>query len=242
MFLEERYEKILYTLNIEGRVKVKTLAKAFDVTEDCIRKDLKELENRGLLKRVYGGAIISKTHIDLKPIDERQHINSSEKKEIALKALDLIENNDILFLDTSTINLEIAKLLKDKDMKITVISNMMEVILELKNNNNIKTICIGGEFNKEVGAVVGSAANRYITNFSYDKSFIGVCGVNMEKETLSTIYIEDGSTKKTIIDCSNKSYVVMEDEKLNYDEFYKFASFKDIDAIISEKEILYTNN
>ncbi len=241
MFLEERYEKILYNLNKEGRVKVKILAKEFNVTEDCIRKDLKELENRGLLKRVYGGAIINRTHIDLKPIDERQYINSSEKKEIALKALNLIEDNDILFLDTSTINLEIAKLLNNKDMKITVVSNMMEIILELKNNNNIKTICIGGEFNKEVGAVVGSAANRYISNFSYDKSFIGVGGVNIEKETLSTIYIEDGSTKKTIIECSNKTYVVMEEEKFNYEELYKFAYFKDVDAIISEKEILYSN-
>lgn len=239
MFLEERYEKILDTLNKEGRVKVKTLSKHFDVTEDCIRKDLKELESRGLLKRVYGGAIVNRSHIDLKPIDERQHINSTEKKEIALKALDFIEDNDILFLDTSTINLEIAKLLKDKNIKVTIVSNMMEVILELKNTNNIKTICIGGEFNTEVGAVVGSAANRYINNFTYDKSFIGVCGVNIEKETLSTIYIEDGSTKKTIIDCSNKTYVVMENQKLNYDEFYKFASFRDIDAIISEKEILY---
>ena len=118
---------------------------------------------------------------------------------------------------------------------------MMEIILELKNNNNIKTICIGGEFNKEVGAVVGSAANRYISNFSYDKSFIGVGGVNIEKETLSTIYIEDGSTKKTIIECSNKTYVVMEEEKFNYEELYKFAYFKDVDAIISEKEILYSN-
>ncbi len=237
MFLEERYEKILTTLEEEGRVKVKELAKSFQVTEDCIRKDLKELEARGKLKRVYGGAIVKRTHNDIKSIDERQNINLAAKKAIASKAVNLIKNDDIIFLDTSTINIEIAKILSNKDLKITVVSNMVEIILELRKNYSIKTICIGGEFNKEVGAIVGSAANKYIENFSFDKAFIGVFGVNLENKTLSTINIEDGTTKKTIIECSNKSYVVMESEKLNYDEFYKFAFFKDIDGIISEEDL-----
>lgn len=237
MFLEERYEKILTTLEEEGRVKVKELSKSFQVTEDCIRKDLKELEARGKLKRVYGGAIVKRTHNDIKSIDERQNINLAAKKSIASKAVNLIKNDDIIFLDTSTINIEIAKILSNKDLKITVVSNMVEIILELRKNYSIKTICIGGEFNKEVGAIVGSAANKYIENFSFDKAFIGVCGVNLENKTLSTINIEDGTTKKTIIECSNKSYVVMESEKLNYDEFYKFAFFKDIDGIISEEDL-----
>lgn len=237
MFLEERYEKILTTLEEEGRVKVKELSKSFQVTEDCIRKDLKELEARGKLKRVYGGAIVKRTHNDIKSIDERQNINLAAKKSIASKAVNLIKNDDIIFLDTSTINIEIAKILSNKDLKITVVSNMVEIILELRKNYSIKTICIGGEFNKEVGAIVGSAANKYIENFSFDKAFIGVFGVNLENKTLSTINIEDGTTKKTIIECSNKSYVVMESEKLNYDEFYKFAFFKDIDGIISEEDL-----
>lgn len=238
MFLEERYENIVSIIKKNGRVKVKELSKLFEVTEDCIRKDLKELESRGYLIRVYGGAITQKNHIDIKNIDERKNINTQEKKLIALKAIDLIENKDIVFLDVSTINLEIAKELNNTNKTITVVTNMIEIVLELRMNNNIKVICIGGEFNKEIGAIVGAAADRYIRKFAYDKAFIGLGGINKETGYVSTIYLEDGDTKKTIIECSTKIYLVMEKEKFNYDEFYKFATLEEITAIITEDRVI----
>ena len=238
MFLEERYEKIIELLEKKGRVTVKELSQTFNVTEDCIRKDLRELENRGNLKRVYGGAMIQRNHSDIKPLDERKNINIDAKRSAALRAVDLIEEGDIIFLDVSTTNLEMAKILNKMDIKVTVVSNMLEIILELRKNPTIRTISIGGEFNKEVGAIVGAAANRYISEFTFDKAVIGVCGVNMDTGNISTLDLEDGNTKKTIIKCSNKSYVLMENEKFNYDEFFKFASITDISSIITEQGII----
>lgn len=238
MFLQERYEKILERIETEGRVTVKALAKEFEVTEDCIRKDLRELENRGKLKRVYGGAIVQRNHSDIKTIDERKNININEKKNIAKNAVSIINDKEIIFLDTSTNNIEIAKELVASNKKVIVVTNMLEIVFELKNALNIKVICIGGEFNNEVGAIVGAAADRYIRNFTYDKAFIGVCGINKETGYISTLDLEDGTTKKTIIECSNKSYLVMEKEKFNYDEFYKFATLEEIEGIVTEDEVI----
>lgn len=238
MFQEERYEKIIDSLETNGRVTVKELAQEFQVTEDCIRKDLRELENRNKLKRVYGGAICPRSHKDIKSIEERKNENADEKKKIAKKAMDIIEDNEIIFLDTSTINLEISKQLNRSGKVLTVVTNMIEIILELKNNPNIKVICIGGQFNSQVGAIVGAAADRYIKKFTYDKAFIGICGINRETGYISTIYLEDGITKKTIIESSNKSYLVMETEKFNYDEFYKFATLDEFESIITEKGLI----
>lgn len=237
MFLEERYERIIDKVHDEGRVRVKDLAKEFNVTEDCIRKDLRELEERKELKRVYGGAILNRGHNDIKTIDERKNINLEKKELIAKNAVNIIEDGDIIFLDISTNNLEMAKVLNESNLRITVVTNMIEIILKLKSNKNIRVICIGGEINNEVGAIVGAAADRYIKKFIYDKAFIGTCGINEEKGHISTVNLEDGTTKKTIIECSNKSYLVMEKEKYNYDEFYKFASLKDITSIITEEGI-----
>ena len=237
MFLEERYEKIVELVNLNGRVTVKDLAKQFEVSEDCIRKDLRGLENMNKLKRVYGGAIINRSHNDIKPVDERKNINIEIKKKIAENAMKLIEDGDIIFLDVSTNNLEIAKELKESEMKITVVTNMIEIVLVLKKCSNIKVITVGGEFNVEVGAVIGAAADRYIKKFTYDKSFIGVCGINIDSGYISTLSLEDGNTKKTIIECSNKSYLVSEDEKFNFDEFYKFARIEDITGIITQNSI-----
>lgn len=241
MFLEERYEKIIDCIEKEGRVKVKDLSNKFKVTEDCIRKDLRELENRGKLKRVYGGAIIQRGHIEIKPVDERININTEKKKKVATRAIELIEDGDIIFLDVSTSNLEIAKLLSQKDIKLTIVTNMIEIVLELRKNNNIRVISVGGEFNKYVGAIIGAAANAYIRQFRFDKSFIGVCGINMETKNVSTIDIEDGTTKSTIIECSNKSFLVTENEKFNYDDFYKFTSIQDVTGIITEEELIFSN-
>lgn len=241
MFLEERYENIINYLNKYGRVKVKDLSEKFKVTEDCIRKDLRVLENQGVLKRVYGGAILQREHSDIKPIDERKNINIDNKKQIADNAVSLIKPDEVIFLDTSTTNLEIAKNLLKKNLKLTVITNMLEIVLELKKSSDIRVICIGGEFNKEVGAIIGSAANNYISQFTFDKSFVGVCGINEESGAISTVNLEDGNTKKTIIQCSNKSYLAMEKEKFHYDEFFKFAHLSDITGIITEEDIIYKN-
>ncbi|CEO30867.1 DeoR/GlpR family DNA-binding transcription regulator [Paraclostridium sordellii] len=238
MFLEERYEKIIELIEEKGRVKVKDLSNLFSVTEDCIRKDLKELESRGHLKRVYGGAIAQRNHIEIKKVEERKYINIEAKKSIALNAITLIENKDVIFLDTSTNNLELAKELNKTNKDITVVTNMIEIVLELKRNKNIKIILIGGEFNKEVEAIVGAAADRYIRKFTYDKAFIGLCGINKETGYISTVNLEDGNTKKTIIECSNRNYLVMENEKFNYDEFYKFATLDEITGIITEGGIV----
>lgn len=234
MFLEERYERILKELEVKGRVTVKDLAIEFKVTEDCIRKDLKELENRDKLKRVYGGAIIKRDHNQIRPIEERKNINTDKKKKIAESAVGLIDNNEVIFLDVSTNSLEIAKALNKSNKALTIVTNMIEIVLEVKNNPQIKIISIGGEFNNDIGGIIGAAADRYIKQFTYDKAFIGVCGINKETGYISTLHLEDGTTKKTIIESSNKSYLVMEEEKFNYDEFYKFATLDEIEGIITE--------
>lgn len=241
MFLEERYEKIIEIIKVSGRVKVKDLSELFEVTQDCIRKDLKELESRGYLKRVYGGAIAQRDFNEIKNVDKRKNINMEEKKDIALKAITLIDNGDIIFLDVSTNSLEIAKELNKINKEITVVTNMIEIVLELRSNKNTKVICIGGEFNKEIGAIVGSAADRYIRKFTFDKAFIGVGGINLETGYISTLNLEDGNTKKTIIECSNKRYLVMEKEKFNYDGLYKFANLDEVTGIITEDKIINQN-
>lgn len=238
MFLEERYEKIIECVELSGRATVKELAKKFEVTEDCIRKDLRMLENRGSIKRVHGGAIYQREHNKVKKVNERIEINSEQKKKIAIKASELIYEDDVIFLDVSTINLEIAKILSNKNMHITIITNMIEIVMKLKNSSNIRIILIGGEFNKKAEATMGTEADRYIKKFTCDKSFIGVCGVNLESGYISSSDLEDGNTKKTIMECSNKIYLVMEEEKFNYDEFYKFANVNEITSIITENHIL----
>ena len=128
MFIEERHEAILRTLHEHGKVKVRDLSEKFQVTDDCIRKDLKVLENAGCLKRTYGGAILSQDYPLDRDVVDRRNVNVEKKAAIAEKALGLIRDNETIFLDISTTNIKLAELLVEKHRRVVVVSNMIDIL------------------------------------------------------------------------------------------------------------------
>ena len=114
MLQQERHEQILARLNTDGKVKVKELAVDFEVTEDCIRKDLTALEKEGLLKRIHGGAMQVRKNLHAYHVDERMSVRLIQKKIIAKKAVELIEENTVIFLGISTVNLSLSADTKER--------------------------------------------------------------------------------------------------------------------------------
>ncbi len=238
MFTEERLNEILNILNTHGKVKVKDLSQKFNVTEDCIRKDLKQLEQAGNLKRTYGGAIQIRQSSHLYDISEREKIDTSTKNLIAKKALEMIKDRETIFLDISTINILIAKsLLTSSSKRVTVVTNMLEIANILStSNHNITVVVAAGVLNKSLNGFIGSATNDFIAKYKFDKSFIGSCGVDAFNKSITTFEIEDGITKSTIIKSSKNTFLVMENKKFNLDGNYKFAILDDIDAIVTDEK------
>lgn len=118
MFTEERLSEIEKRLRSRGKVKVKELSEYFQVTEDCIRKDLKILENAGKLKRTYGGAILSQDYPLERDVIDRRNYHLENKKIIARKAFQLIRDGETIFLDISTTNIELARLLAESGKRV----------------------------------------------------------------------------------------------------------------------------
>lgn len=235
MFAEERQNEILNILHMEGKVVVKDLSTRFNVTKDCIRKDLKILENQGSLQRTYGGAILVRKSAPIQDIKSRQNINVNSKMIIAKKAVELIEENETIFLDISTTNIILAEELAKSQKRLTVVTNMLDIVSILNNsNNNIKVICTGGVLNKELDGFTGSMTIENISNYKPNKCFIGSCGVNVFDKSITTFDVEDGNTKKSIIENSKKTFLVMENSKFYFDGTYKFAELYDINTIITD--------
>src|SRR5690242_3240793 len=124
MFTEERLEQILSILNENGRVKVKELSERFNVSEGMVRKDLQRLERDGAIQRTYGGAILRRKISKSSPITDRMKSNLNSKKLISEKAFNLIEDEDVIFLEPSSIDFLLAKLIADSNKKVTLITNM----------------------------------------------------------------------------------------------------------------------
>ncbi|SFC20915.1 DeoR/GlpR family DNA-binding transcription regulator [Clostridium uliginosum] len=234
MFAEERLDEILNLLNTTGKIKVKDLSLQFNVSEDCIRKDLKSLENKGFLKRTYGGAVQVRESSNFHDMPLRQKTDISTKTIIAQKALDIIEDRETIFLDLSTINILIAKLLRKSNKNIIVVTNMLEIMNILSNQNNITLVATGGVLNKDLIGFTGASTIEFIKKYKFDKVFIGSCGIDVFDRSITTFDIDDGITKSAIIESSKKCFLVMENKKFHIDGNYKFAKVEDVDTIITD--------
>ena len=160
MFTEERHKYILDLLNRDGKIFVKNLSKEFKVSESMIRKDLKVLERKNLLQRTYGGAInIDNTAIKIKTFNNRISENIELKNIIAQKAFDEINENDTIFLDSSTTSFMIAKLIVEDNKQLTVITNMFEISSLITPDSIAKFIFIGGDYNSYVGGSIEISCN-----------------------------------------------------------------------------------
>ena len=223
MLASERHEKIVEILNREGSVLVKDLSKKFDVTQDSIRKDLTILERKGLLKKTYGGAVKVRTNIHDLYVSQRIGKYTKEKKRIAEKALSLLVEGDVIFLDISTANIELVKLIVQANLKITIVTNMIDVMLTFTSPVDTKLVFLGGTLSRGRDGFVGTLTNNQI------------------KECVYTYAVDDAMTKKAIMEASNKSYVMLENRKFSIDGNYRYATVGEFEGFIldgkPEKEI-----
>lgn len=233
----ERHQQIIAKLNIEGQVFVKELAAYFNVTEDCIRKDLTYLEKEGKLKRVHGGAIGGRVNLHRMNVSERVDLHSEEKKIIASIAVSMLQEGYVIFLDISTISLEIAKMIFEKNIHLTIVTNMIDIMQLYRQESNVRLIFLGGDFNQAHDGFVGTITNSLIRNYRFDLSFIGVVGIDLQHNAISTYETNDGLTKKEVIRSSKQSYMIGESAKLNQDGNYIFASLDDFTGYICEKTL-----
>lgn len=236
MFATERLDEIVKTLHKEGKVVVKELSNRFNVSEDCIRKDLRALENQNLLERTYGGAVLLRKSAPNENIEMRKDRDIDAKRKIAKKAFELIKDYETIFLDISTINILLAEAICSSNKKVTVITNMIDIVKAFSHNSITKIICTGGTFNNDLDGFVGAAAIDNISKYKVNRAFIGSCGVDVFDGSITTFDIEDGSTKRAIMEAGKETYLVMENKKFLIDGVYKFASLQDVDAIITEEK------
>lgn len=237
MLAEDRQNMIVSMVNENGSVLVKELSEQFEVTEDSIRKDLTLLQKKGLLKKTYGGAVKVRVNEHNRHVAQRKGKNLEEKQKIAKKALDLIEEGDVVFLDISTSNIELVRLIAESGRSVTVVTNMVDVMLELAADTKTKLIFLGGALNESRDGFVGAITNNEIKKFRFDKVFMGVVGVDLGGNAVTTYTVEDAATKKSIMESGSKSYMMLETRKFAAEGNYVYANVDDFTGAILDKGV-----
>ncbi len=234
MFLQERQAEIVETINNHGSAKVVDLATHFNVTEDCIRKDLQQLDKRGLVCRVYGGAVSVNGQTE-RQITKRYGKNRESKEAIAHKAYELIEQNDTIFLDVSSTNVVLAELLANTEKHLVVYSNMLKILEICSGNKNLKTIGLGGTVNPDFDCFLGTFTLTTLKSLHFDKAFMGVLGLNTDTGTLFTYDLDDALIKHEVIKNAHRSYLMCSSDKVGQVGSCEFAKINEIDTIICDK-------
>src|SRR5215813_13081675 len=206
-----RWEQILQELLRHGEVSVDSLAKNFSVSAATIRRDLSELERQGLLRRTHGGAnpvtpMLYEPFRNLSSFQEQEQKCAAEKRRIGLTAASLIEDGEIIAIGAGTTTTQVARSIRHRK-GITVLTNALNVAMELSHLDEIKVIMTGGNLSGDWFALVGDMAQRNVSEMFVDKAFIGVDGIHAE-HGLTTNYPDQAAIHRAMMRQARKRIVV----------------------------------
>jgi DeoR family fructose operon transcriptional repressor len=155
------------------------LSGVIDTSEATIRRDLEWLENEGFLERTHGGAVLNQRYNLESAYEQRANNYMEEKQVIGALAANMIEDGNIVFINSGTTTAEVLRQIR-KDAKITVVTNNMAAASELGDDVNFEVVLLGGTLNTKVKAITGHFAIDNLSKVYADKTFIGVDGISMK--------------------------------------------------------------
>lgn len=232
----ERHKFIEDQLLENGSIIVSALSQELNVTEETIRRDLEELEKQKKLKRVHGGAYLPKEYDKEVPIRIRENIYKTEKEKIANKAMEFIQSNDTIMLDSSTTAYEIAVKIKESKIKVTIITNSLKISQLAENSSKIKLICTGGVLRRSSDSFVGYTATNSLSQFFADKAFVSCSTLCLTHGVTDNSSIE-GALRQIMLKNANKTYLIVDYTKFDTPSLFKIADLSEIENIITDKNL-----
>ena len=234
MLAPERYQQILRRLEAHGVVKTIDLAKALEVTDETIRRDLQILESEGKLTRVHGGASNQKSSFELRSFNERQNLNIGAKQAIAKAALSLIRPQHTYAFDSSTTALALIALLPNFPYR--VITNAHAVMENLKNKEAIELVSTGGRYDSKTNTYVGGNSMQALSRHKVHAAFISCIGFDAERGA-SEGFEEQASYKERLTLLAEEVILLVDSSKFGSRSEYFFAATQDIDHIVCDHGI-----
>jgi DeoR/GlpR family transcriptional regulator of sugar metabolism len=229
MLKEERQRLILDRIRRDQKVNLVELSQQITVSYDSIRRDVIELEDKGLLKKVHGGAV-SNSYL---PFQTAQGlgVSSDEFTQLIRKAHRLFENNRIILMDGGITNFHLAESLP-KNTEITIITNSLPLTTVLNEHPKVEVILLGGTYHKRYQIALGNDTMKQLEYFRPDLYIMGINGINPEAG-LTLRHYEESIMKQKMLQMARRVAVCAIEEKLNHIENYKVCDLHEIDTLVT---------
>jgi DeoR/GlpR family transcriptional regulator of sugar metabolism len=231
----QRQARLIDQLRTEVFADAQKLKDALGVSIATVRRDLNELEARGLLKRTHGGAtIINQVTRDyMTPV--REITNAEEKSRIGAAAAGLVAEGDAVMIDSGTTSLQVAKRLASRE-SLTFVTNGTDTLAALAAGGARTLHCIGGEYidlNRSMG---GSMAADAVRRFSVDKAILSVTAVDVQRGLIATLSPQIGAVQQAMIEVARTVIVVADHSKFDRTALSVIAPLDEVDHIVNDEE------
>ena len=243
MSIETRHSEILDLLKIQGAVGVDDLAARFGLTTQTIRQDLRELADRGLLKRTHGGAR-RLAMVSGRDYSDRRSFRGVEKRAIGALAASLIPDKCSLILNIGTTTEQVAHALTDH-RELMVISNNINIITILSGSAEKDLVLAGGRVRQSDGAVVGEDAVEFISRYKVDYAVIGASSLDEDGAVLD-FDAREVSVARAILKNARTRILVADSSKFEVNASVRICGIEDVDYFITDaappQEFAYAAN
>ena len=231
MTAEQRKQKILDMLKENDSVRVTNLARHFGVSEVTIRTYLEDMEKKGLLSRVHGGAVSSYKPYYSMNLNQRLETNQQAKVSIAERVASLIRPDDTIMLNAGTTTLLVFRKFP-ADYSLNIVTNSISIALEASGNPNYHVILVGGSVNTKYQFTYGNDAVRQLRKYHADKLILSVDGITAE-QGFSTYYNQEATVDMAMIEQSDCCIVAADRSKFGHSAFAKISDLSVADYIVT---------
>lgn len=235
MTAEERKQQISKMIQTSGSVKVNELSQIFNVSEVTIRTDLADMESKGLLSRIHGGAIYSYKPYYSMNLNQRLEANQSAKVEIAEKIATLIKPNDTVMLNSGTTTLLVFRKFP-ADYNLNIVTNSISIALEASSNPNYNVVLVGGSVNTKYQFTYGPDAMEQLKKYNADKLILSVDGIDMENG-FTTYYDNEASIDRIMIERSKTRIIAADSSKFRHSAFVNISDISIADMIVTNSRL-----
>lgn len=249
MFATERQDRIYELIQKKGAVNITSLVEVFGVSAETIRRDLLAMEGQGKLLRVHGGAVAKR---DMKPffdLQERNKEYSRQKQELAEKAVEFVEDGDIIAIDSGSTAIFFAEAVQMKNLRLTVVTHSLDVFNILCRHKLITTILCGGYYMEKENAFYGEIALDTLRTLHVQKAFLcpsgvsyveGICDYQNDLIQIQKQLLRDADEVYILADSSKyekKAFLKMDDMSIKHRYITDSGLSEEMRAFYQEKGI-----
>jgi len=215
-------------------VSMEELCTEFDVSMNTIRMDVASLVKKGSIKKVYGG-VCSNRQNSLVPFEERKTKNSAKKKSLCKAAAALVEDGDIIFVDSGTTVMYLTDYM-DKHNNVTILTNNLNVIMRAVPYNNIQVICLPGILERKTNSFVSAETGKILARYNIRKAFFAATGVNENGDVTNSSSLEY-EIKREAMRNSDRKYLLLDSSKYGRSALLTYSHLSEMDKILVDEEI-----